>query len=44
MSDTLFDKINYPADLRKLKRVQLKKFSEELEMNLLMLCQKQEVI
>ena len=35
MSDTLFDKINYPADLRKLKRVQLKKFSEELRNELI---------
>ena len=35
MANTLFDKINYPADLRKLKRNQLKKFSEELRNELI---------
>ena len=30
MSEKLLDKINYPSDLRKLKKDQLKKVSDEL--------------
>ncbi len=35
MSEKLLDKINYPSDLRHLKRNQLKKVSEELRSELI---------
>ena len=35
MSEKLLDKINYPSDLRLLKRNQLKKVSEELRSELI---------